>query len=260
MSSIDDEVRKAREKMLEEKRKQEEAAAIQKRLDEAFAAAKLNKYSRTVVMPPAALQPVIQEVLPSLKFNKPKYIKTMPNGITYMRDTEDKERPTDRSFDVVYNTYTQDKSTYTQSLSIFRNGSVSTSGIDINEIDPQKLRTKIIETLAADSIRGGSSGGSGSSSSSSSSSSSGGCYVATAVYGSYDCPEVWVLRRYRDSVLLESPLGRAFVKFYYAVSPAMVRRFGKARWFSGILRPVLDRKVRKLKDAGYQDTEYRDRI
>ena len=28
--------------------------------------------------------------------------------------------------------------------------------------------------------------------------SSGGCYVATAVYGSYDCPEVWVLRRYRD--------------------------------------------------------------
>ncbi len=25
-----------------------------------------------------------------------------------------------------------------------------------------------------------------------------GCYIATAVYGSYDCPEVWVLRRYRD--------------------------------------------------------------
>jgi hypothetical protein len=255
MSSIDDEVRKAREKMLEEKRKQEEAAAIQKRLDDAFAAAKLNKYSRTVVMPPAALQPVIQEVLPSLKFNKPKYIKTMPNGITYMRDTEDRERPTDRSFDVVYNTYTQDKSTYTQSLSIFRNGSVSTSGIDINEIDPQKLRTKIIETLASDSIKGGSSGKSGSSGS-----SSGGCYVATAVYGSYDCPEVWVLRRYRDYVLLEKPLGRAFVKLYYTVSPVMVRWFGRSRWFSSVLRPVLDRKVSELKAAGYKDTEYQDRI
>ena len=84
--------------------------------------------------------------------------------------------------------------------------------------------------------------------------------MATAVYGSYDCPEVWVLRRYRDNVLLESTPGRAFVKLYYAVSPAMVRRFGNSRWFSGILRPVLDRKVRKLKDAGYQDTEYRDRI
>ena len=26
-----------------------------------------------------------------------------------------------------------------------------------------------------------------------------GCYVATCVYGSYDCPEVWVLRRFRDN-------------------------------------------------------------
>lgn len=25
-----------------------------------------------------------------------------------------------------------------------------------------------------------------------------GCYVATCVYGSYDCPEVWTLRRFRD--------------------------------------------------------------
>ena len=28
--------------------------------------------------------------------------------------------------------------------------------------------------------------------------SNGACYVATAVYGSYDCPEVWTLRRFRD--------------------------------------------------------------
>ena len=31
-----------------------------------------------------------------------------------------------------------------------------------------------------------------------------GCYVATAVYGSYDCPEVWTLRRYRDDTLYSS--------------------------------------------------------
>jgi len=30
------------------------------------------------------------------------------------------------------------------------------------------------------------------------SNSSAGCYIATAVYGSYNCPEVWTLRRYRD--------------------------------------------------------------
>ena len=34
--------------------------------------------------------------------------------------------------------------------------------------------------------------------------SSGGCYVATAVYGSYDCPQVWTLRRYRDDTLAET--------------------------------------------------------
>ncbi|MFR9028073.1 MAG: DUF2726 domain-containing protein [Clostridium sp.] len=28
-----------------------------------------------------------------------------------------------------------------------------------------------------------------------------GCYIATAVYGSYDCPQVWVLRRFRDQIL-----------------------------------------------------------
>ena len=43
----------------------------------------------------------------------------------------------------------------------------------------------------------------------------GGCYVATAVYGSYDCPEVWTLRRYRDYSLAETWYGRAFIKLYY---------------------------------------------
>lgn len=30
------------------------------------------------------------------------------------------------------------------------------------------------------------------------SSSNDGCYIATSVYGSYDCPEVWNLRCFRD--------------------------------------------------------------
>ena len=33
---------------------------------------------------------------------------------------------------------------------------------------------------------------------------SGGCYVATCVYGSYDCPQVWTLRRFRDNTLAET--------------------------------------------------------
>ena len=38
------------------------------------------------------------------------------------------------------------------------------------------------------------------------------CYVATAVYGSYDCPEVWTLRRFRDNTLEETWYGRAFIR------------------------------------------------
>ncbi len=31
-----------------------------------------------------------------------------------------------------------------------------------------------------------------------------GCYIATCVYGSYDCPQVWTLRRFRDYTLDET--------------------------------------------------------
>ena len=41
-----------------------------------------------------------------------------------------------------------------------------------------------------------------------------GCYVATAVYGSYDCPQVWTLRRFRDHTLAASWYGRAFIRAY----------------------------------------------
>ena len=46
-----------------------------------------------------------------------------------------------------------------------------------------------------------------------------GCFIATAAYGSYLDPNVMVLRHFRDDVLLKSPMGTAFVKFYYATSP-----------------------------------------
>ena len=54
--------------------------------------------------------------------------------------------------------------------------------------------------------------------------SNGGCYIATAVYGSYDAPSVMVLRRYRDETLARSVRGRSFIRAYYAVSPALARR------------------------------------
>jgi hypothetical protein len=50
---------------------------------------------------------------------------------------------------------------------------------------------------------------------------SGNCFVATAAFGDYDAPEVRVLRRLRDEVLAENAAGRAFVAFYYRVSPPL---------------------------------------
>ena len=90
-------------------------------------------------------------------------------------------------------------------------------------------------------------------------SSNSGCNVATAVYGSYDCPEVWTLRRFRDYDLAETWYGRAFIRTYYAISPTIVKWFGKTEWFSNMWRPVLDRMVRSLKAKGYEDTPYDDR-
>lgn len=89
--------------------------------------------------------------------------------------------------------------------------------------------------------------------------SSGGCYIATAVYGSYDCPEVWTLRRYRDEKLLNSTFGRLFVKVYYATSPTVVRLFGRTKWFNEFWRGRLDAMVRRLNDQGYDDNPYYDR-
>ena len=89
--------------------------------------------------------------------------------------------------------------------------------------------------------------------------STGGCYVATAVYGSYDCPQVWTLRRYRDHTLAETWYGRAFIRFYYAVSPTLVKWFGECVWFKSFWRPRLDKMVESLNRNGVADTPYEDR-
>jgi hypothetical protein len=86
----------------------------------------------------------------------------------------------------------------------------------------------------------------------------GSCYIATAVYGSYDCPQVWVLRRYRDYTLAESWFGRAFIHAYYAISPTLVKWFGQNIWFIKFWRNILDRKIKNLRMNGIEDSLYDD--
>lgn len=85
-----------------------------------------------------------------------------------------------------------------------------------------------------------------------------GCYIATAVYGSYDCPQVWTLRRFRDNTLAATWYGRTFIRIYYATSPTLVKWFGKREWFNKMWKPALDRMVMKLAKGGVQDTPYQD--
>lgn len=87
---------------------------------------------------------------------------------------------------------------------------------------------------------------------------SGGCYIATCVYGSYDCPPVWTLRRFRDECLQQSAAGRAFIKTYYFISPKLVKAFGNAGWFRRFWRKRLDRMVGNLQEKGFRDTPYED--
>lgn len=86
-----------------------------------------------------------------------------------------------------------------------------------------------------------------------------GCYIATCVYGSYDCPQVWTLRRYRDFTLSKKFFGRVFIKIYYTVSPKLVKLFGDKKWFVKLWKKHLDKTVKKLQSRGFEDTPYYDR-
>lgn len=86
-----------------------------------------------------------------------------------------------------------------------------------------------------------------------------GCYIATCVYGSYDCPQVWTLRRFRDYTLCATWYGRLFIKYYYAISPTLVKWFGGTTWFRQFWKSKLDKIVSNLNNRGVDNTYYNDK-
>jgi len=76
---------------------------------------------------------------------------------------------------------------------------------------------------------------------------SGSCFVATAVYGSYDAPQVKILRVFRDGVLEPSRMGRLFIHFYYRIGPICSKTVKRYNWLRWIFRYILNFFVAALR-------------
>jgi hypothetical protein len=84
----------------------------------------------------------------------------------------------------------------------------------------------VISTLPSSDVIQASSGG-------------GGCFIATAAYGSALHPKVNALRQFRDGYLMTNALGRAFVSAYYRASPPLANFIARHDWLRAGVRTLL---------------------
>lgn len=71
------------------------------------------------------------------------------------------------------------------------------------------------------------------------------CFVATVIYGQ-NAPQTQALRRYRDEVLAEQALGRAFIRLYYFAGPWLARAAQNFPLIKPILKKFIDVIVETL--------------
>jgi len=68
---------------------------------------------------------------------------------------------------------------------------------------------------------------------------SGGCFIATAAYGTPTAEQIDVLREFRDMVLLESTAGSQFVALYYQLSPPVADFISGSSFLRTLVRELL---------------------
>lgn len=69
--------------------------------------------------------------------------------------------------------------------------------------------------------------------------SGGGCFIATAAYGSPIATEVRILSRFRDDKLLKSAIGSCLVGLYYGCSPPLASLISRSIFLKRIVRSLL---------------------
>ena len=69
--------------------------------------------------------------------------------------------------------------------------------------------------------------------------SSGGCFIATAAYGTAMAKDVRYLRAFRDQYLLNNEWGKKFVSLYYRVSPPMADKLREHDSLRSVVRVLL---------------------
>jgi len=67
----------------------------------------------------------------------------------------------------------------------------------------------------------------------------GGCFIATAAYGTPTAEQIDVLREFRDTVLLESTAGSLFVALYYQLSPPVADFISESSFLRTLVRELL---------------------
>jgi hypothetical protein len=76
-----------------------------------------------------------------------------------------------------------------------------------------------------------------------------GCFIATAVYQSYDAPEVMILRKFRDNVLNRNFFGKAFISVYYLMSPPMAEFLKTHKGLRLNIKKILDMVIKKINNT-----------
>ena len=262
--AMHEEIRRERERLQKEIAQSEAEKKKSEELQREMQRTGVRTTCPVVKDPDASLQALIEEAKEHFIYNSPKITAALPDGITYMSSPHGDHRANTRSFDAVIRAMEVDGEICYFFISFFENGKIACgysrspllSGPNAWECDASvsEIRQGIVQTVARMQMEN-----TPDTPASGPSQNSEGCYIATAVYGSYDCDEVRILRRYRDNVLRKTLFGRQFIKIYYALSPRFAHHFGPGTAFHACAKKYLDRKTAKLQKTGITSLPYHDR-